>query len=107
MLRSVSAVSFALAFVLPACGGETPPPEAPPPVTSAAPSPSAAPAPAPSASAAPAEPAKPAGPASVAKYTGFAEPESVVYDVENDRYLVSNINGKPGDKDNNGFISAL
>jgi sugar lactone lactonase YvrE len=43
----------------------------------------------------------------VAKYTGFAQPESVLYDADNDRYLVSNINGKPGDKDNNGFISVL
>jgi len=110
MLRSASALSLALAFVLPACGGEAPPPAAPPP-TSAAPSATAAPAPsaapAASASAAPAEPAKPPGPASVAKYTGFAEPESALYDADNDRYLVSNINGKPGDKDNNGFISAL
>jgi sugar lactone lactonase YvrE len=44
---------------------------------------------------------------SVAKYTGFAAPESVLYDAENDRYLVSSIQGKPGDKDNNGFISVL
>jgi hypothetical protein len=105
MLRTASALSLALAFILPACGGETPPPAAPPPATSAAPSASAAPAP--TASAAPAEPAKPAGPVSVAKYTGLAQPESVLYDAENDRYLVSNINGKPGDKDNNGFISVL
>src|SRR5580698_5063909 len=107
MLRSASALSLALAFLLPACGGETPPPAAPPPVTSAAPAASGAPSAVPAASAAPAEPAKPAGPQSVAKYTGLAEPESVLYDADNDRYLVSNINGKPGDKDNNGFISAL
>jgi hypothetical protein len=107
MLRSASALSLALAFLLPACGGETPPPAAPPPVTSAAPAASAAPSAEPAASAAPAEPPKPAGPQSVAKYTGLAEPESVLYDADNDRYLVSNINGKPGDKDNNGFISAL
>jgi hypothetical protein len=31
----------------------------------------------------------------------------VLYDADQDRYLVSNINGKPGDKDNNGFISVL
>jgi hypothetical protein len=43
----------------------------------------------------------------VAKYTGFAAPESILYDAESDRYLVSNVNGKPGDKDNNGFISVL
>jgi hypothetical protein len=43
----------------------------------------------------------------VAKYTGLATPESALYDAENDRYLVANINGKPSDKDNNGFISVL
>jgi hypothetical protein len=109
MIRSASAVSLALALTLPSCGGEAPPPAAPPPPTSAVPSASAAaaPEPAPSASAAPAEPPKAAGPASVAKYTGFAAPESVLYDAENDRYLVSSIVGKPTDKDNNGFISIL
>jgi len=43
----------------------------------------------------------------VAKYTGLSTPESVLYDADNDRYLVSNINGKPDAKDNNGFISVL
>jgi hypothetical protein len=111
MIRSASALSLALALTLPACGGEAPPPAAPPPPTSAAPSASAAaaaePASSASASAAPAEPPKPAGPASVAKYTGFAAPESALYDADNDRYLVSSIQGKPTDKDNNGFISIL
>jgi hypothetical protein len=98
--------SFAFAV---ACGGESPPPAPPPapsaapPVASAAPTDSAAP---PVASAAPA-PAAPAVPSPVVKYTGLATPESVLYDADNDRYLVSNINGKPTDKDNNGFISAL
>jgi sugar lactone lactonase YvrE len=55
----------------------------------------------------PAEPPKPAAPTPVAKYTGLATPESVLYDADADRYLVSNINGKPTDKDNNGFISVL
>jgi sugar lactone lactonase YvrE len=40
-------------------------------------------------------------------YTGLSAPESVLYDADADRYLVSNINGKPLDKDNNGFISVL
>jgi sugar lactone lactonase YvrE len=40
-------------------------------------------------------------------YHGFATPESVLYDAENDRYLVSNINGTPLAADNNGFISVL
>jgi hypothetical protein len=43
----------------------------------------------------------------VASYSGLASPESVVYDAENDRYLVSNVNGRPDAKDGNGFISAL
>jgi hypothetical protein len=38
---------------------------------------------------------------------GFSTPESVLWDSPRARYLVSNINGKPTDVDNNGFISAL
>jgi sugar lactone lactonase YvrE len=75
-----------------------------------APSASAAPAasaPALSASAAPAEPPKPAAPAPAVKYTGLSTPESVLYDAEGDRYIVSNINGKPDVADDNGFISLL
>lgn len=34
-------------------------------------------------------------------------PESVYYDVDRDQIYVSNINGKPLDKDGNGFISLL
>ena len=78
-------------------------PAAPPPAPAAA----ASSAPAPVASAAPAEPPKLAAPAPAIKVTGFATPESVYYDAEGDRYLVSNINGKPGEADNNGFISIL
>jgi sugar lactone lactonase YvrE len=99
-------------LALAACGGETPAPTPPPPPPpSATASASAAPAePPPSATASaapPAEPPKPAAPTPIVKYTGLAAPESVVYDADNDRYLVSNINGKPTDKDNNGFISIL
>ncbi|GAB4424163.1 MAG: ATP/GTP-binding protein [Chloroflexi bacterium OHK40] len=36
---------------------------------------------------------------------GMLEPESVLHDVANDRYLVSNINGNPFATDDNGFIS--
>ncbi|MEW6432053.1 MAG: SMP-30/gluconolactonase/LRE family protein [Myxococcota bacterium] len=36
---------------------------------------------------------------------GLATPESVLYDAETDTYLVSNINGAPTDKDNNGYIA--
>lgn len=38
---------------------------------------------------------------------GFQTPESVLHDVEQDVYFVSNINGGPGAKDNNGFISRM
>ncbi|HEY8400347.1 MAG TPA: ATP-binding protein [Cytophagaceae bacterium] len=39
--------------------------------------------------------------------TVFKTPESVIYDQERDIYYVSNVNGVPTDKDNNGFISKL
>jgi sugar lactone lactonase YvrE len=38
---------------------------------------------------------------------GFATPESVLYDPDEDEYLVSSINGPPVDTDNNGFITVL
>lgn len=38
---------------------------------------------------------------------GFATPESVLHDAQNDTYLVSNINGDPLTADDNGFISLL
>lgn len=56
--------------------------------------------------AAPAAPPKPS-PAPAIVVTGFATPESVLWDEGADRYLVSNINGQPLDKDNNGFITIL
>jgi sugar lactone lactonase YvrE len=111
MPRSLGLVSFLwIATATLACGGETPPP-APPPAPAASPAPvptagTAATASA-SAAAAPPEPVKPAAPTPVAKYTGLSTPESVLYDADGDRYLVSNINGKVTDKDNNGFISEL
>jgi hypothetical protein len=81
-----------------ACGGApTPPPEAP-----AEPEPVAEPAPAPVEP----EPPKPAGPI-VIKDVGFQTPESIQHEVTSDTYLVSNINGAPLDKDDNGFISKL
>ncbi|MGH7271761.1 MAG: SMP-30/gluconolactonase/LRE family protein, partial [Polyangiaceae bacterium] len=60
-----------------------------------------------SAAPAPAEPPKPAAPAPAEKYEGLSTPESVLYDADNDRYLVSNVNGDPSAKDDNGFISVL
>jgi sugar lactone lactonase YvrE len=38
---------------------------------------------------------------------GFMTPESVLHDAAGDVYLVSNINGAPAAKDDNGFISRL
>jgi sugar lactone lactonase YvrE len=38
---------------------------------------------------------------------GFSTPESVLYDAEQDVYLVSNINGSPVEQDNNGYISRI
>ena len=38
---------------------------------------------------------------------GFKTPESVYYDASSDTYLVSNVNGSPTAKDNNGFISKV
>jgi sugar lactone lactonase YvrE len=107
---AVLAAPFAgsVALLLACGGGEAPPPSPPPPPPPpSAPAASAEPAPTASASAAPAEPPKPAEPTAVAKYTGLSTPESVLYDADADRYLVSNINGKPDGKDDNGFIAVL
>jgi hypothetical protein len=38
---------------------------------------------------------------------GFKTPESILHDAVGDVYLVSNINGTPSAKDNNGFISRV
>jgi sugar lactone lactonase YvrE len=38
---------------------------------------------------------------------GMQTPESVLWDGARNRYLVSNINGKPTDSDNNGYIAAV
>lgn len=43
----------------------------------------------------------------VIKIDGFQTPESVLYDDQTDTYLVSNINGTPFDKDDNGFIARV
>ncbi len=52
---------------------------------------------------------KAARPTPVAKWAdvGLAKPESIVYDPDGDRYLVSNINGGGLAKDDNGFVSVL
>ena len=43
----------------------------------------------------------------VGETAGFSIPESVKYDAELDVYFVSNINGNPSQKDNNGFIARV
>jgi sugar lactone lactonase YvrE len=49
----------------------------------------------------------PSRPKFVATVEGFSTPEGVKYDAELDVYFVSNINGNPNLKDNNGFISRV
>lgn len=46
-------------------------------------------------------------PARVAEVGGFKGPEAIVYDSARDVFFVSNVNGSPGMKDGNGFISEL
>jgi sugar lactone lactonase YvrE len=48
-----------------------------------------------------------AGPKPIFHTAGFQTPESVLYDDANDRYIVSNINGKPHEVDNNGYLTIL
>ena len=58
--------------------------------------------------AAPAPAAAPAGPRPVATVQGgLMTPESAKYDADQDVWFVSNINGVPSDKDNNGFIARV
>jgi hypothetical protein len=110
MARSLVLSSLALPLVL-ACGDNPPPQPVPvptPPASTTAAPVASTPMPEPSASATPpAEPPKPPPPTPAAKWEGFATPESVYYDADNDRYLVTSINGRPDDTDNNGFISWL
>ena len=51
--------------------------------------------------------AAPATTAKVAETAGMKTPESVRYDSDLDVYYVSNINGNPSQKDNNGFIARV
>lgn len=51
---------------------------------------------------------EPSGITPLARFTqGVQTPESALYDAEGDRYLISNINGKPTDRDNNGFLMEI
>ena len=45
--------------------------------------------------------------AKIATLEGMKTPESVRYDADQDIYFVSNINGNPSQKDNNGFIAKV
>ena len=47
------------------------------------------------------------GASQVLTVPGFKTPESVKYDPDLDLYFVTNINGNPSAKDNNGFISRI
>lgn len=49
----------------------------------------------------------PAAPTRLHAVAGFSTPEGVVHDTAADVYFVSNINGSPGAKDGNGFISRM
>ncbi|MCH2109266.1 MAG: hypothetical protein MK135_08050 [Polyangiaceae bacterium] len=57
---------------------------------------------------APPEPPAPTPPkVQILADVGFAVPEAALHDQAHDVYLVSNINGAPLDKDDNGFISRI
>ncbi|MCC6527965.1 MAG: hypothetical protein IT373_35290 [Polyangiaceae bacterium] len=100
MLRS-SLLTLTLSSVLVACGPKTPS------AASASASASAAGSSTPTASVSAAPPAPPPPTPAVRFTGGFATPESVLYDEAGDRYLVSNIQGKPTDADGTGFVSEL
>jgi sugar lactone lactonase YvrE len=53
-----------------------------------------------------AQAAAPAQP-QIIKIEGMQTPESILFDADAGMYLVSNINGKPTDKDDNGFIARV
>lgn len=104
---SLLGVGLALSLVA-ACGDPPAPPAPPPPP----PPPPAAVTEAPKVEEPPAPPPAPPppvakGPAPVFKTGGFKTPESVLYDPEADRYLVSNVSGKPTGVDNDGYISVV
>jgi sugar lactone lactonase YvrE len=51
--------------------------------------------------------AAPASPTLVTTVRGLSAPESVIHDADQDVYFVTNINGNPGARDGNGFISRM
>ena len=54
-----------------------------------------------------AKPGEAAAPVRVSTVEGFSTPESVLWDAQQQVWLVSNINGSPVARDGNGFISRL
>jgi sugar lactone lactonase YvrE len=107
----VYAPLFVSALALAACAHEadTTPSAPQAPGATAAPAPVTV-SPAPAVSAAPATTAAAAAPAAEAPVIvkeAFLQPESALYDAEQDVYFVSSINGKPGDADGNGFITKV
>lgn len=105
-------LSVGLLAVTFGCGGSAPPAEQapPPPASSIAPAPVVSTQSPPAEAKAPEPPKeeKPAAPTPALRIAeGVNTPESVLYDEANDRYLVSNINGKPDEADNNGYIMEI
>jgi sugar lactone lactonase YvrE len=112
MLNYRSILSLGLLAATFGCASSPPPPEqAPTPAASSLPPAPVEATQTPPADAKKPEPAKedkPAAPTPVFRLTdGIVTPESVLYDEANDRYLVSNINGKPDEADNNGYITEV
>jgi sugar lactone lactonase YvrE len=91
-----------------ACTPSAPPEPAATPEPAPALPPPVPPTPPPAAATEPAEEPKAEAPKPiVVKDVGLMTPESVLHDAEADVYLVSNVNGKPTEPDNNGFISKV
>jgi sugar lactone lactonase YvrE len=91
-MGNIARVRVALALLTIGCGGQSP--ETVPAATAPAPTPP--------------PPARPPRPEPIVLAgIGLAQPESAVHDAQADVYLVSNIAGKPLDKDGNGFISRI
>lgn len=89
-----------MVFALSGCGGSqspgaasTPPPPPPPPPADHVPP--------------PIEEGEQPPAVQIYADVGFETPEAVYFDKKRDIYLISNINGKPLDKDDNGFISKM
>jgi len=112
MLNHRSLLGLALLSSALGCANAAPPPAEtapPPPPSSIAPAPiEVTKSPAEVKPPAPPPAEAPKAPTPIFRLTeGISTPESVLYDEANDRYLVSNINGKPDGADDNGYISEV